>query len=56
MKMKRIGCLLTALLMVFLLGTGTPAVLSARAEEEYSLPREEGTRQVIFYWYGDGEK
>ena len=52
--MKRIGCLLTALLMAIVLWAGTPAVLFARAEEGYSLPREEGTRQVIFYWNGDG--
>ncbi len=52
--MKRIGCLLTALLMAFVLWAGTPAALFACAEEEYSLPREEGTRQVIFYWNGDG--
>ena len=48
--MKRIGCILTALLMLTALWGGTPA----RAEEEYTLPREEGTRQVTFYWYGDG--
>ena len=52
--MKRFGCLLTALLMVCLLGSVIPAEPSASAEEEYTLPREEGTRQVIFYWYGDG--
>ena len=50
--MKRFGCILTALLMAlaFLYG---PAAPFARAEEEYTLPREEGTRQVTFYWYGD---
>lgn len=47
--MKRIGCMLTVLLLAFMLLGGTPA----RAEE-YSLPREEGTRQVTFYWNGDG--
>ena len=47
--MKRIGCLLTALLMVFTLC----GVHAARAEEEYTLPREEGTRQITFYWYGE---
>ena len=50
--MKRIVCILTALLMLSALQSG--AAPSARAEEEYTLPREEGTRQVIFYWYGDG--
>lgn len=52
--MKRIGCLLVTLLMVCALFGGSPAVPSARAEGEYTLPREEGTRQVTFYWYGDG--
>ena len=47
--MKRFGCMLTALLLALTLLGGTPA----RAEE-YSLPREEGTRQVVFYWNGDG--
>ena len=49
--MKRIGCLLTALMLTFVLLAARPA---ARAEE-YTLPREEGTRQVTFYWYCDGE-
>ncbi|MBR3332897.1 MAG: type I pullulanase [Clostridia bacterium] len=47
--MKRIGCILTALLLAFAPFSGT----SARAEE-YSLPREEGTRQVTFYWQDEG--
>ena len=47
--MKRIGCLLTVLVMVFALC----GVHAACADEEYMLPREEGTRQVTFYWYGD---
>ena len=47
--MKRFGCMLTALLLALAMLGGTPA----RAEE-YSLPREEGTRQVVFYWNGDG--
>ena len=51
--MKRIGCLLTVLAMVLALWATAPAVPSARAEGEYTLPREEGTRQVIFYWYGE---
>ena len=51
--MMRIGCALTVLLMVFMLLCG-PAVPSARAEAEYELPREEGTRQVTFYWYREG--
>jgi len=51
--MKRILCVLTALLMLTALLPEGAAVSAARAEE-YSLPREEGTRQVIFYWYGDG--
>ena len=50
--MKRIGCMLTALGMVFLLLCG-PGLSSARAEGEYTLPREEGTRQLTFYWYGE---
>ena len=50
--MKRFGCILTALLMALAFLNG-PAMPSARAEEEYTLPREEGTRQVTFYWYGD---
>ncbi len=48
--MKRIGCLLTVLLMMVALC----GIHSACAEEEYTLPREEGTRQVTFYWYRDG--
>ncbi len=52
--MKRMACVLTALLMVFMLPARLPAAASARAEGEYTLPREEGTRQVVFYWYGDG--
>ncbi len=51
--MKRILCVLIALMMIPAFMPGT-AVSSARAEEEYTLPREEGTRQVVFYWYGDG--
>ena len=51
--MKRIECLLTVLAMVLALWATAPAVPSARAEGEYTLPREEGTRQVIFYWYGE---
>ena len=47
--MKRIGCILTALLLALASFGGT----SARAEE-YSLPREEGTRQVTFYWQDEG--
>ncbi len=47
--MKRIGCLLTVLVMVFALC----GVHAACADEEYTLPREEGTRQVTFYWYGE---
>ena len=50
--MKRFGCILTALLMALAFLCG-PAARLARAEEEYTLPREEGTRQVTFYWYGD---
>ena len=48
--MRKTLRMLTALLTVFALlgGTGMPAV---RAEEEYTLPREEGTRQLTFYWY-----
>ena len=49
LDMKRIGCILTALLLALVPFGGT----SVRAEE-YSLPREEGTRQVVFYWNGDG--
>ena len=48
--MKRAGCVFMALLIGLTLVCGQTAVLSARAEEEYTLPREEGTRQVIFYW------
>ena len=51
--MKRICCLLTALLMAWVLLCGPSAAPSARAEEEYTLPREEHTRQVTFYWYGE---
>ena len=50
--MKKTLRMLTALLTVLALlcGTGIPA---ARAEEEYTLPMEEGMRQVVFYWYQD---
>ena len=48
--MKRTGCVFMALLMALTLLGGAPA---ACAEEEYTLPREEGTRQVTFYWYGE---
>ena len=51
--MKRIGCLLTALLMVMTFWGGAVDGYSASAEEEYTLPREEGTRQITFYWYGE---
>ena len=50
--MKRFGCVLTVLLMLSALWSGLPAAPSARAEE-YTLPREEGTRQVTFYWYAE---
>ena len=48
--MKKTLRMLTALVTVLALvcGTGIPA---ARAEEEYVLPREEGTNQITFYWY-----
>ena len=52
--MKKTGCVFTALLMVLALLCGPGTVSSVRAEEEYTLPREEGTRQVTFYWYGEG--
>ncbi len=51
--MKKILCTWLALLMV-MASAGGIMTLSARAEEEYELPREEGTRQLTFYWYGDG--
>ena len=52
--MKKIGCALTALLMGFMLLSGLSGLPSACAEGDYTLPREEGTRQVVFYWYGEG--
>ena len=52
--MKRIGCLLTILAMMLALWGSIPGAAFAGAEEEYTLPREEGTRQVVFYWYGEG--
>ena len=51
--MKRIVCILTALLTVFAVTLCPAAARPARAEEEYTLPREEGTRQVTFYWYSE---
>ena len=48
--MKKIMCMLTALLMALALLCGPAAVPAARAEEEYTLPREAGTRQLTFYW------
>ena len=51
--MKRIGCLLTILAMMLALWGSIPGAAFAGAEEEYTLPREEGTRQVVFYWYGE---
>ena len=48
--MKRTGCVFTALLMVLAFLCGPAAVPAACAEEEYTLPREEGTRQLTFYW------
>ena len=44
--MKKMMCMLTALLMALTLLCGPMAF----AEEEYTLPREEGTRQLTFYW------
>ena len=51
--MKRIACVLAALMTAFAFGGGSAAG-RARAEEEYALPREEGTRQLIFYWNNGG--
>ena len=51
--MKRTGCLLTALLMMVTLLSGWTAGSAALAEEEYTLAREAGTRQVTFCWYGE---
>ena len=51
--MKRTGCALTVLMMVLTLLCGPGAVTAACAEGEYTLPREEGTRQVTFYWRAD---
>ena len=48
--MKKAMCMLTALLMVLTVCCGPAAVPAACAEEEYTLPREEGTRQLTFYW------
>ena len=45
--MKKIMCMLTALLMTLMLLCGPAA---GAEEEEYTLPREEGTRQLTFYW------
>lgn len=45
--MKKIMCMLTALLMTLTLFFGPAA---GAEEEEYTLPREEGTRQLTFYW------
>ena len=45
--MKKIMCMLTALLMTLTLLCGSAA---GAEEEEYTLPREEGTRQLTFYW------
>ena len=45
--MKKIMCMLTALLMTLTLLCGPAA---GAEEEEYTLPREEGTRQLTFYW------
>ena len=43
----KIMCMLTALLMTLTLFCGPAA---GAEEEEYTLPREEGTRQLTFYW------
>ena len=51
--MKKAGCLLTALLMALTILCGPSVISAARAEEEYTLPREEGTRQLTFYWYNE---
>ena len=45
--MKKIMCMLTALLMTLTLLCGPAA---GAEEEEHTLPREEGTRQLTFYW------
>ena len=50
--MKKILRMLTALWMALALMCGT-GISAAEAEEEYTLPREEGTRQLTFYWVQD---
>ena len=51
--MKKAGCLLIALLMALTILCGPFVISAARAEEEYTLPREEGMRQLTFYWFRD---
>ena len=43
--------MLLALLTVLTLVSGTGISAVRAEEEEYTLPREEGTRQITFYWY-----
>ena len=51
--MRKIWRVLTALLTALALVCGPMSVPAACAEEEYTLPREEGTRQLTFYWHDD---
>ena len=51
--MKRIVCVFTVLLMALAMLYEPAVMSSASAQEEYTLPREEGTRQLTFYWYGE---
>ena len=52
--MKKLLRMLTALWTALAILCGTGVSVLADGEEEYSLPREEGTRQLTFYWFRDG--
>ncbi len=52
--MKKHLRMLTALWMALAVLCGTGVFTAAEGEEEYALPREEGTRQLTFYWFRDG--
>ena len=52
--MKKHLRMLTALWMALAVLCGTGVFTAAEGEEEYTLPREEGTRQLTFYWFRDG--
>ena len=52
--MKKHLRMLAALWLILTILCGTGGSAAAEGKEEYTLPREEGTRQLTFYWFRDG--